>query len=110
MFIMQSEIQALWRRLRALQRKLARELAEYRLGLISRDHCYRWFVAKSDHKPLPDIRSFNKRVTEAGYRILGLGAANNYLQRCRRIDDCPDPEVLLNVILPPLGKHPARAR
>ena len=110
MFIMRSEIEALRRRVRALQRKLARELAEYRLGLISRDHCHRWFVAKSDHKPLPDIRSFNKRVTEAGYRLLGLSAANNYLQRCRRIDDCPDPEVLLDAILPSSWKHPARAR
>ena len=31
MFIMRSEIEALWRRVRALQRKFARELAEYRL-------------------------------------------------------------------------------
>ena len=110
MIIMQSEINALWRRVRALQRKLARELAEYRLGLLSRDFCHRWFVAQSDHKPLPDIRSFNKRVIEAGYRLLGLGAANNYLQRCLRKGDAPDPEVLRNAILPSPWKHPARAR
>ena len=108
MFIMRSEIEALWRRLRALQRKFARELAEYRLGLISRDHCHRWFVARSNQKPLPKIQTFVKRVIDAGYRLLSLGAANNYLQRCRRMDDCPDPEVLLDVILPPLGKHHAR--
>ena len=100
MFIMRSEIEALWRRVRALQRKFARELAEYRLGLISRDHCHRWFVARSNQKPLPKIQSFIKRVIDAGYRLLGLGAANNYLQDCRRRGADPDPGKLLNAILP----------
>ena len=100
MFIMRSEIEALWRRVRALQRKLARELAEYRLGLISRDLCHRWFVARSNQKPLPKIQHFVKRVIDAGYRLLGLGAANNYLQDCRRRGADPDPGKLLNAILP----------
>ena len=45
---MRSEINALWARVRALQRKLARELAAYRLDLLSRDLCHHWFVAQSD--------------------------------------------------------------
>ena len=100
MFIMRSEIDALWRRLRALQRKFARELAEYRLGLISRDLCHRWFVARSNRKPLPKIQTFVRRVIDAGYRLLGLGAANNYLQDCRRKGSDPDPGRLLNAVLP----------
>ena len=100
MFIMRSEIEALWRRLRALQRKFARELAEYRLGLISRDLCHRWFVARSNQKPLPKIQTFIKRVIDAGYRLLPLAAANNYLQDCRRRGTDPDPGKLLNAILP----------
>ena len=100
MFIMRSEIEALWRRVRALQRKFARELAEYRLGLISRDHCHRWFVARSNQKPLPKIQTFIKRVIDAGYRLLGLGAANNYLQDCRRKGVCPEPEKLLDALIP----------
>ena len=36
---MMSEINALWRRVRALQRRFARELAEYRLGLLCDDLC-----------------------------------------------------------------------
>ena len=99
MFIMRSEIEALWRRVRALQRKFARELAEYRLSLISRDLCHRWFVARSNRKPLPKIQTFVKRVIDAGYRLLGLGAANNYLQDCRRRGVDPDPGTLLNAIL-----------
>ena len=67
---MMTEINALWRRVRALQRKLARELAELRLGLICDDLCERWFAAWSDHKPLPEIRPFIKRVMDAGYRLL----------------------------------------
>ena len=100
MFIMRSEIEALWRRVRALQRKFARELAEYRLGLLSNDLCRRWFVARSNQKPLPKIQTFVKRVIDAGYRLLGLSAANNYLQDCRRKGADPDPGKLLNAILP----------
>ncbi len=106
---MMTEINALWRRVRALQRKLARELAEYRLGLICDDLCERWFAAWSDHKPLPAIRPFISRVMDAGYRLLPLGAANNYLHDCLRKGDAPDPQVLLNAILPLPGKHSARA-
>ncbi len=100
---MRSEINSLWTRVRALQRKLARELAAYRLGVLSRDLCHRWFVAQSDHKPLPEIQSFIRRVIDAGYRLLPLAAANNYLQDCLRKDTAPDPETLLNIILPSAG-------
>ena len=105
---MRSEIEALWARVRALQRKLARELAAYRLGLLSQDLCHSWFVAQSDQKPLPEIQSFISRVIDAGYRLLPLGAANNYLHDCRRKDTVPDPDALLNAILPSPGKYPAR--
>ena len=67
---MMAEINELKRRVRALQRKLARELAELRLGRICDDLCERWFAAWSDHKPLPGIRPFIKRVMDAGYRLL----------------------------------------
>ena len=100
---MMSEINELKRRIRALQRKFARELAEYRLGLICDDLCERWFAAWSDHKPLPEIRPFIKRVMDAGYRLLPLGAANNYLEDCLRQDDAPNPQVLLEAILPSHG-------
>ena len=106
---MRSEINALWARVRALQRIFARELAEYRLGLLCDDLCHRWYVAWSDHKPLPEIQSFIRRVMDAGYRLLPLGAAGNYLHRCLRKGDAPDPEVLLNAILPSPWKYPARA-
>ena len=105
---MRSEINALWARVRALQRKLARELAAYRLDLLSRDLCHHWFVAQSDHKPLPEIQPFIQRVIDAGYRLLPLSAANNYLRDCRRKDTVPDPDALLNALLPSSRKYPAR--
>ena len=97
---MSSEIDAIRSRVRVLQRKLARELALYRLDLLSRDLCHRWFVAQSDQKPLPEIQPFINRVIDAGYRLLPLGVANNYLLDCRRKSTCPEPEKLLNAILP----------
>ena len=96
---MRSEINALWTRVRALQRKLARELAAYRLDLLSRDLCHRWFVAQSDQKPLPGIQPFIRRIIDAGYRLLPLAAANNYLLDCQRKNTDPDPEVLPKSIL-----------
>ena len=105
---MRSEINSLWTRVRALQRKLARELAAYRLELLSRDICHRWFVAQSDQKPLPEIPPFIRRVIDAGYRLLPLAAANNYLQGCRRKDTIPDPDALLSTLLPSSRKYPAR--
>ena len=98
-----AEINALRRRIHTLQRKFARELAEYRLGLLCDDLCERWFAAWSDHKPLPGIRPFIKRVMDAGYRLLPLGAANNYLERCLGKDEAPNPQVLLEAILPSAG-------
>ncbi len=89
---MPSEIKALHARVRALQRKLARELAAYRLDLLSRDLSHRWFVAQSDHKPLPDIQPFIRLVIDAGYRLLPWGAANNYLQDCLRKKPPPTPK------------------
>ena len=104
---MRSEINAIRARVRALQRKLARELAVYRLDLLSRDLCHRWFVAQSDHKPLPGIQPFINRVIDAGYRLLPLGAANNYLLDCQRKNTEPEPEKLLNAILPSARIFPA---
>ena len=40
---------------------------------------------------------------DAGYGLLPLGAANNYLLDCRRKGACPDPEKLLSAILPSAG-------
>ena len=97
---MRSELNALWARVRALQRKFARELAEYRLGLLCDDLCERWFAAWSDHKPLPGIQPFIRRVIDAGYRLLPLGAADKYLRDCLRQGDAPAPQVLLHSILP----------
>ena len=88
---MRSEINALWARVRALQRKLARELAAYRLDVLSRDLCHRWFVAQSEHEPLPEIQSFINRVIDAGNRLLPLATANNYLHNCLRKDTIPRP-------------------
>ena len=98
---MRSEINAILARVRALQRKLARELAAYRLDLLSRDLCHRWFVAQSDQKALPGIQPFISRVIDAGYRLLPLDAANNYLHDCLCKDTTPD--ALLNAILPSAG-------
>ena len=74
---MRSELNALWARLRALQRRFARELAEYRLEPLCDDLCHRWYVAWSDHKPLPEIQPFIRRVIDAGYGLLHWARPEN---------------------------------
>ena len=99
-----SEINALWRRVRALQSEIRPRTGRVTVwAFICDDLCERWFAAWSDHKPLPGIRPFIKRVMDAGYRLLPLGAAGNYLYDCLRKDDSPNPQVLLEAILPSTG-------
>ena len=101
---MRSEINALWARVRALQRKLARELAAYRLDLLSRDLCHRWFVAQSDQKPLPEIQPFIRRVIDAGYRLLPLACGQQLPAGLSSKKNRPRPrKVLLSAILPSAG-------
>ena len=59
---MMSEINELKRRVRTLQRKFARELAEYRLGLICDDLCERWFAAMVQ----PQALARNPALHQAG--------------------------------------------
>ena len=103
---MRTDINAIRARVRGFQRKLARELAACRLDLLSRDLCHRWFVAQSDHKPLPGIQPFINRVIGAGYRLLPLAAANNYLLDCQRKTPNPNPKSCSTLFSPRMGDIP----
>ena len=98
---MMTEIRALWNRVRALQRKLAREIAVVRIRDLADDYCRTWYEYRSNNQLPPDPHPFIQRVIQAGYRLsASLPPAHNYLDDCRRRDAAPDPFELFCRLLP----------
>ena len=71
-------------RVRALQRKMAKEIAIVRLRRLVSEFRLQWFVAHTNRKPLPEPRSFRSRLVKAGFRLPTFMEVNRYLEKCRR--------------------------
>ena len=56
-------------RVRALQRKLAPELALLRLRRLAEEHCLKSSVAQADRQPPPESHAFIRRVASDGFRL-----------------------------------------
>ena len=87
-------------RVRALQRKMAKEIAIVRLRRLVSDFRLQWFVALTDRKSLPKPQSFGFRVVKAGFRPPTFTAVNRYLERCRRKKVEIDDHELLRILIP----------
>ena len=99
-------LSALRARVRALQRKFARELAALRLRRLAEEHCLQSSAARAE-PPTPSrlpshafIRANNYRVASAGFRLPSFMAVHNYLERCRANNSLPDREDLLHSLIP----------
>ncbi len=92
-------------RIRALQKKMALELAIVRLRRLVREFRLQWFVALTDRKPLPQPRSFGFRVVKAGFRLPTFMAVNRYLEKCRRKKIEIDDHELLRTLIPWVRKY-----
>ena len=86
-----------------LKRRLARQLA---LQRISEEYCLEWSCSQADHEPQPDPHSLVRRVVSAGYLLSTWSAAMRYLGGCRRQDQGPLPERLLQAFLPWATPYP----
>ena len=93
-------LSALSARVRALQRKLAPQLALLRLRRLAEDHCRQSSVAQADRQPPPDSHAFIRRVASAGFRLSSFMAVHKYLERCRAKNSLPDREDLLRALIP----------
>ena len=87
-------------RIRALQKKMAKELAIVRLRRLVKEFRLQWFVALTDRKPLPQPRSFGFRVVKAGFRLPTFMGVNRYLEKCRRKKVEIDDHELLRTLIP----------
>ncbi len=92
-------------RIRALQKKMALELAIVRLRPLVREFRLQWFVALTDRKPLPQPRSFGFRVVKAGFRLPTFMGVNRYLEKCRRKKVEIDDHELLRTLIPWVRKY-----
>ena len=87
-------------RIRALQKKMAKELAIVRLRRLVKEFRLQWFVALTDRKSLPQPRSFGFRVVKAGFRLPTFMGVNRYLEKCRRKKVEIDDHELLRTLIP----------
>ncbi len=87
-------------RIRALQKKMAKELAIVRLRRLVKEFRLQWFVALTDRKPLPQPRSFGFRVVKAGFRLPTFMGVNRYLEKCRRKKVEIEDHDLLRTLIP----------
>ena len=99
-------LSALRARVRALQRKMALELAVVRLRRLAGEYCLQSSAARRDNQPSPDPLAFIRRVAAAGFRLPSFMVAHNYLQRCRDNNALPDTEDLLRAFLPWSHRYP----
>ena len=100
-------LNALRARVRALQRKMALELAVVRLRRLAGEFCLQSLVARRGHQPPPEPQAFFRRVVSAGFRLPTFMAVHNYLERCRDNNALPDAEALLRAFLPWSHRYPA---
>ena len=92
-------------RIRALQKKMAKELAIVRLRRLVKEFRLQWYIALTDNKPLPGPSSFGFRVVKAGIRLPTFMEVNKYLEKCRRKKVEIDNHELLRTLIPWVSKY-----
>ena len=93
-------LSSLRRRVDALLRKYAPEVAILRLRRLASEFSLECTVAHADRKPQPETHPFILRVVEAGFRLLTFMAVHKYLEECRSQNTIPESEKLLRALLP----------
>ena len=71
------------RRIDALRRNLALELAIIKLYRLAMDFILKWNIALSKREPVPDPYTFPPLVGKTGIWLNSHLAAVKYLERCR---------------------------
>ena len=90
----------MWNRLRALERKLIHELAEYVVTEQVDDFTDRWREAVEEDRPAPETLDFVRDMTRAGFPLPTIPGALNYLAECWHNKSMPDPARLFQILLP----------
>ena len=87
-------------RLEALDRKVSLPLTIVRARRAAEDVFNDWSVALTDRKPLRSPLQIVQRVRDAGIRNAAFMDLEQYIKRCPYEDRCPEPEGILNSLIP----------
>ncbi len=88
------------RRVDALKRKYAKELAVVRLRRLADQYSQQWACDISDRKPAPQSQPFIRQIAQSGYRLKTFAALDIYLKHCRERGDIPDSLGVISRLLP----------
>lgn len=88
------------RRVDALRRRLAPQLAVLRIHRLADEFCLQWAVAVADQRPLREFRPFILRIASHGFRLPTFTALAKYLERCRDASEFPQCSQIVRVLLP----------
>ena len=86
-------------RIRALERKLIREITELRAQPVVDNLLRGWEAALAHRSRLPDTHRFVRRLFAAGLSFLRCPPAVNYLDQCAVKRTLPDGGQLLRLLL-----------
>ena len=96
-------LSGLRRRVDALLRKYAREVAVVRLRRLAQEYSLQWTVAIAGRQPPPESHPFILRVADAGFRLTTFMSAHKYLETCRSQNTLPDSTKMVQALLPWYG-------
>ena len=88
------------RRVDALKRKYARELAVVRLRRLADEFSHQWTRDVGERKPAPQPQPFIRRIAKSGYRLKTFAALGIYLERCQEQGTIPDSLGIISSLLP----------
>ena len=94
------------RRLRALEKRLAKDLAIVRLRRVAEDFCDDYEDAVSDDPPASSheldemVTDFIPEIAKAGYRLCTFMSLRKYLERCMADKKVPEPRGIVGNLLP----------
>ena len=88
------------RRVNALRRKYARDLAVVRLRPLAEEFSQQWAVSLSQRRPAPQPQPFIRRIAQSGFRLNTFMALHKYLERCRRETTILDSLGIISSLLP----------
>ncbi len=97
---------SIWRRIRSLQRRLAKDLAIIRLRRLAEDFCDDYEDAVNDDPPASHLEldrmgsAFIPSIGKAGFRLSTFMALRKYLERCLDDKRLPEPRDIVGSLLP----------
>ena len=97
---MGSQLRSIAARIRALERRLAPELAVVRLHKLADDYSRECQRAQVENKPQPETQLLVLKIAKAGFRLSTYMALHNCLKRCRKQNNLPNPREMLLALIP----------